>query len=302
MNGKKNVLITGGTGYIGFDLVHSLIQRQNCNIAVLVRDVDTVNEYLKERVICIDSNSKNLKSEILNFNPEVVIHLAAYSTSLDSIDEIHKLIESNITFTALLLNALEGSDLKLFVNTGSFSEYYYNNETISPTYFYSATKTSAKYIIEYFSKKNNFKMINAILYSVYGKKNKNKKVIDYAMASLDSNEQVKMSSGDQILDFIHIEDVISFYINLIDNYTNLNITKQDYFVGTGKGISIKDLVFLLEKEMNQKANISWGGNKSRKRDTIHASANIVKNLEDLLWSAKIDIRTGIKKYIDKEII
>jgi len=299
MNGKNKILITGGTGYIGSEIVQSLLINKDNNIAVVIRDINLTTNIFKEKITYIKSDDKSFKNNIIDFSPNIVVHLAAYSSSSDTVVEMKKLIESNIVFTSVLLDALSYCKLDLFINTGSFSEYYYNNSIISPTYFYSATKTSAKYIVEYFSKKNNFKYINVILYTVYGKKSNNKKIIDYVIDSLDSSIAIKMSDGRQILDFVHIDDVVNFYINLINNYKNLNITQKDYCVGTGRGTNIRELVQILENCTNKKANIHWGANKSRTIDTKQAIANTVKTTEDLIWSSNIDMYAGVKKYINK---
>lgn len=298
MSGKLNILITGSTGYIGSELVNVLLENTNNNIAVVVRDIKKAESLFEDKVTYITTDNETLKNNINKFSPDIVVHLASYSSSLDTLSDINKLIESNIVFTSVLLDALSDCNLKLFINTGSFSEYYYNNETTSPTYFYSATKTSASCIIEYFSKKNNFKTINAILYTVYGRKSSNKKIIDYAIDSLNSVDSINMSDGKQILDFIHIDDVLNFYTNLIYNFSELNIKEKNYFVGTGRGTSIRDVVQILEEKTGKKANVEWGANKSRHTDTKQAVSNIVKTSEDLVWSAKIDIYTGLKKYID----
>lgn len=299
MSGKNNILITGGTGYIGSEIANALVANKDNNIAIVTRDINVAKNLFKDKVTYIKSDDKSLKNGIIDFFPNIVIHLAAYSSSSDTVIEMKKLIESNIVFTSILLDALSYHKLDLFINTGSFSEYYYNNNIINPTYFYSVTKTSAKYIIEYFSKKNNFKYINAILYTVYGKKSNNKKIIDYAMDSLNSNIAIKMSEGRQVLDFIHIDDVVNFYINLINNYKNLYITQKDYCVGTGRGTNIRELVQILEDYTNKKANIQWGANKNRSIDTKQAIANTVKTKEDINWSANIDIHLGIQKYTNK---
>ena len=299
MNGKQNILITGATGYIGSHLVDNLLKNNLNNIAVVTRDVVEAKSVFQDNVIYISTDERTLKNAIYDFYPNIVIHLASYSTSSDSTSDIKKLIESNILFTSLLLDALSECKIELFINTGSFSEYYYNNEIVSPTYFYSATKTSASNIIDYYSKKNKFKLINAILYTVYGKKAKNKKIIDYAIESLNSTESVKMSDGKQVLDFIHLEDVVEFYTNIVYNFHTLNIRQKDYFVGTGRGTSIRELVEILEDKTDKKSNIIWGANKSRDIDTKQAIANTVKTSEDLMWSACTNINMGIDKYLDE---
>lgn len=297
MLGKK-ILVTGGTGYIGSDLVGKFIAQENLEIALVVRDVKNAKELFHDAVtyiVCDDLVEFTLDVE--DFLPDVVIHLAAYSTSSDEPTEVIKLIESNIIFTSNLLIALSNCPVKLFINTGSFSEYHYSNDEISPTYFYSATKTSARYMIEYYAKKNAFQFVNAVLFSVYGKKNNKKKVIDYAVDSLNSSIPINMSDGKQILDFIHIDDVVDFYYNLILNYENLKISKIDYDVGTGRCISIRELVESLEKITDKKANIMWGANKNRKVDTIRACADSFSAKEELNYVAKIWIEDGLLKYM-----
>ncbi len=300
MHGKR-VLITGGTGYIGSDLVRRLISDSDAEITLIVRDIKPAKDMFSDAVqYIVYDDLEKFRSDIEKFSPNIVVHLAAYSTSSDESKEVDNLIESNIIFTSKLLIALSHCKIELFINTGSFSEYYDNNSEISPTYFYSATKTSARYMVEYYAKKNAFKFINAILYTVYGKRNKNKKIIDYAIESLHSKKPVNMSDGKQILDFVHIDDVVSFYYNLICDSEDIKISRIDYDVGTGKCISIRDLVKKIESITGKKASIAWGVNKSRKRDTIKACADIEMTIKELNYSAKISLVDGLTHYIKRE--
>ena len=138
-----------------------------------------------------------------------------------------------------------------------------------------------------------------MLYTVYGKKNNNKKIIDYAMDSLNATVPINMSDGKQILDFIHIDDVVDFYYELIVNFENLKISRIDYDVGTGNCISIRELVLSLENITGNKANIAWGANKSRKVDTIKACADIFSAKEELGYVAKVSISDGLSRYINE---
>jgi len=300
MNGKKRVLITGGTGYIGSDLVQKILCYSDFDIALIVRDVHSAKKLFKNYVTYIEYSTLEIFTKSIEiFNPNIVVHLAAYSTSLDTPIEIKKLIESNIIFTSNLLIALDNIKIDLFINTGSFSEYHNSNSIISPTYFYSTTKTSARYMIEYFSKKNSFKFINAILFTVYGKKSKNKKIIDYIMESLDSIEAIAMSDGKQILDFIHINDIVNFYYTTIMHSENIQISQIDYFIGTGECYSIRELVKKIEDFTSKRANIAWGLNKSRKIDTVKACADIEMAKIELNYKVKFSLDKGLEKYIQQ---
>jgi len=296
MNGKK-VLVTGGTGFIGQRLVNELVAN-NYNVAVTVRDIKAAKQLFNSTVCYIDYKDSNLfKTNIEQFSPDIVIHLAAYSTSRDDLEAIEQLIESNIIFTSRLLDALRPCNIELFVNTGSFSEYSENNGKLSPAYFYSATKTSARYIIDYFSQVGGYKFVNCILYTVYGKTSKNKKVIDYIIDSLDIKSPVKMTAGEQNLDFIHVDDVINFYLLLISKYADIKPMQTEYLVGTGQGCSIKELSALIEKISGYNANINWGAIDYRSLDIMHSVANIQKTKAELNWQASISLEMGIKQYL-----
>ena len=114
-------------------------------------------------------------------------HLAGYLTSADDREAVKKLLEANIEFTTYFCSALEKTQAHLFINTGSFSEYYYGDGNLEPAYFYSATKTAARHLIEYFGKKNNYRVVHTIPYTIYGPGGKGKKVIDYLTSDGQSN-------------------------------------------------------------------------------------------------------------------
>lgn len=297
MSGER-ILVTGSTGFIGRFLIQELL-KQNFQVGIIVRDSEQSKMIFGDHLVHIKYDLNTLKYEVKQFSPTIVIHLASYSNSSDDLNSIFELIDSNITFVSTLLNALSDVNLKLFINTGSFSEYYENDGNLNPTYFYSATKTSAKFIIDYFSKVYGFSFINAILYTVYGEKSKNQKIIDYAIESITSDIPIKMSEGNQILDFVHVNDVVNFYVKMVKNFNSNTIKMQDYFVGTGEGTSIREMVKLLEDITGKRSNIIWGAYHNRKRDTISAVANNVKLFDDVGWETKITLKEGLKMYLKK---
>jgi CDP-paratose synthetase len=284
------VLVTGATGFVGSNLLPKLI---GYDIRIIVRNFTGIIS--KDKQIIINDDIDAFKNAVKTFNPEIVLHLATYSTSNDDIFSIKNIIGSNIFFTSILLESLKNINIKLFVNTGTFAEYYRNGEELNPAYYYAASKSAVRYIIKYFKNVSEFKTVNVIPYTVYGGQSKIKKVIDYIIDSLNSNTPVEMTAGGQVLDFIHVDDLSDFYRYCIENYERLS-DGTDYHIGTGKGTGIKELAALIEHISNKKANILWGAKQYRALDIMKAIAPI-ESISNLGWTPKINLEHGVKELL-----
>jgi CDP-paratose synthetase len=288
------VLVTGATGFVGTHLIPKL---DKFEYKIIVREL---SEYYQteEQIVYNKNNLSQFCLEIKEFNPDIAIHLASHLTSLDDLENIEKIIDSNILFLSVLLKALDSTSLKLFINTGTFAEFYFNNEIENPAYFYAASKTAIKPIIKYFQNLSKFKVFNIIPYTIYGGKSKSKKVIDYLLDSTKPDSLIDMTDGNQILDFIHIEDVVNFYLTCLNNHHLLK-DHENYYLGTGVGTSIKQLASLIEIETNLSTNINWGKREHRPLDIMKAVAPVSKNSKQLGWKPKVSIQQGLRTLLNK---
>lgn len=290
-----NLLLTGATGTLGQLLLESLSCVDDIKTFFTVRE-DGFE--VPKNCEVIDTRSEKWLDELSKINIQVVVHLASYLTSGDSINDIEKLIDSNLGFGSKILSGCDGIDY--FINTGSFSEYGMGGTNLCPNYYYSATKTAFRAILSYFARKNDFRVIHVIPYTIYGGKDKRKKIIDLLISSVNSEKKMDLSPGQQVLDFIHIEDVVEFYHALIVGLKEgvLLENNSEYHVGSGVGTSVKEVSRIIEDITNKPCNVNWGGVPYRKIDTFHSIAPIYKNIKDLGWKSKISIEQGLRKLIN----
>ena len=267
------ILITGSTGFFGKYLIPKLLVNGH-RVLEITRNIQKSKQLFGDKTekFVITDNQQDFCSEIDRFGPEIVVHLASYITSNDDFLTLHKLLDANIVFFARLLDALKNQPIKLFVNTGTFAEYSKNDGEFKPAYLYAATKTASRFFLNYYSETYQFKQTTVVPYTVYGGKDSQKKIIDLIIESLNSPTQLNLSPGEQVLDFVHIDDVTDFYIKLIDNYEKIP-DKSSYQIGTGKGHTLKQLALLIENMTNKKSNINWGGRSYRVNDVMYAVAN-----------------------------
>jgi nucleoside-diphosphate-sugar epimerase len=290
------ILITGSTGFVGKNLMQKLISEGH-EILELTRSIKKSKELFGNETTKLKITDTKFKKKIVAFMPQVVIHLASYLTSSDKLKDINKLIDANIYFLSKVLDAVSAVDLKLFINTGTFAEYFKGDDNLEPAYFYAATKTASRSFVDYYSTSYKFKQCTIVPFTIYCSNDSQKKIIDIIYDSTNNNVPLDLSPGEQVLDFIHIDDVTDFYMTVLGNLNKLS-RKSNFKLGTGIGHSLKELATKIEEVTQLKTNINWGGKQYRKSDVMHAVADIA-NLKKLFgWEPKISLEAGLLKVFE----
>lgn len=294
------ILVTGATGAVGHEVLPLLIADSNIDHILTLNIENDIAEkdfsHPKVTNILIDQKMNEI---VTKFNPDLVLHLAAYITSRNDSTSIEKLVNTNIYFGAQLLDSLKQTDIKYFINIGTFAEYRSGYDYVDNAYFYSATKTAFKSILDYYSNLIGFDYFHLIPFTIYGDDNRQKKVINYIIDSIDSKECIDMTSGEQILDFIHIKDVAGYIHNFITKIESLHSHhRENFYIGTGTGTSIRSLATLVEKIYHRPVKVNWGKLPYREKDVMYAVAPIQKNILLLDWKPTINLETGIRQYYE----
>lgn len=290
----SKVIVTGGTGYIGSKLVEKLIQKK-FDVAIIARNSSKFN-YLKSvegkysTYFCNDSID-NLEEIMKDYQPEIVFHLAGYVTNGNDDCEIENLIYSNIYFGAKLLQAMKNYEVNYFINTGTYWQNY-KNEDYNPVNLYAATKEAFDKIIKYYIETSNLKAITLKLFDVYGPNDKRRKLISSLNEYADSNRQLKLSKGEQLIDYIYIDDVIEAYLAAYEHMKKSIFKYEEYGVASGERHSLKDIIKLYENILDKKLNIEFGGKPYREREVM-MPWNKYKKLPN--WTSRTTLRQGLYK-------
>lgn len=302
MSTGKRILITGATGYIGQALVPALVERGH-TLALVVRNVAKAEALglsaLANAVFEIESENDKW-SDVAAWQPEVLIHLASTLTSGHTETDIANLTQANITFGAHMLAALKDAGLKLVINTGTFAEYFWGDGKLVPAYYYAATKTAFRSILQFFAGISHYNYVTVVPYTVYGGHQPQKKIIDLLLDSLVATEPIKLSPGEQMLDFVHLSDVVEFYCRLAEANAADVATTDTLYCGTGVGTSVRHLANIIEQVSGKKTNVAWGALPYRPLDTMHAVAPIAPALKLLDWRAQVSLAEGVSKRINNQ--
>lgn len=288
------ILITGATGYVGRNLMPEL-HNIAAELLVVSRDVATAQALFPYAKHSQAGDWDAVKA----FNPEIVLHLATLSTSSDADDIILPMIEANITFGVKLLSALKACDaMKLFVNVGSFAEYRLGVEKQKDAYLYTATKSAFRHFVDYYADLGNYRYLTLVLYTVYGGVDLRKKIIDYVFDALEANEPVKMTAGEQCLDFVHVSDVVAAMKQCVlqaDELSEQLPQGTEFHIGTGVGTTIRAMAEMVSEVTRKPLNVAWGALPYRPLDVMKAIAPVKQNNTLLQWKAKMSLVAGIQE-------
>lgn len=294
----KNVaLLTGGTGYLGRNLTRKLLDT-GWDVHLLVRDLTTVNKlsaYLAgSKAHVYDGDLNSLINIFESSRPKIVFHLAAKVVSDYSLEDVDDIYKSNILFGSQLLEAMLICNIKKFVNTGTFWQYYDSVE-YNPVSLYAASKEAFGAILKYYVNAENFEAITLTLFDNYGPYDTRPKLFSMLNKAALSNELVKMSFGDQYIDIVYIDDVVSAYITVgLILLSGTNLERQNYVVSSFKLIKLRSLVEIYLELAPVKPKILWGGRPYRNREVMHPLST---GTCPPGWSPKIGLREGIARIV-----
>lgn len=315
-----NIIISGGTGFIGTNLCLYLLKKNEVKNIVLIDNFKTSNKDNLKSIKKIDSKKivKFIKSSVSDPNLiiklikirrkfDIFFHLAAQSSGENSFYEPIYDIETNILGTDNTLNISKKLKIDHYIYSSTMSVYgeiklrssikeTYNS---SPKSIYGLTKLISEKNIDLFSKSNDLKYTIFRLFNVYGpyqdlKNLKQGMLSIYLSYLLNKKKLIIKGSLKRTRDFIYIDDLCeAFWL-----VTQKKPSNQIYNLGTSKSTSVKKLIDYMFSNLNlnqKKYKISYL--KSTPGDVSGFKANIEKLKKFINWHPKVDINEGLKKTI-----
>ena len=282
-----NVLITGGTGYLGSHIVRSLINPNNH--VVLIKRPHSNMDLLKDVIDDIDCYD-SLEEVFLNHRFDCVIHTATcYGVD---VSQVGTTIDTNICFSTTVLDYAFKSGVESFINIDTALNKYINA--------YALTKHQFKEWCKFYATNKKIKIINIPLQHFFGPYDTENKFVSFLINSCLNNKPViNLTNGEQIRDFIYIEDVISALMIILD------IDFKDYFneieIGSGIGISIKDFALTVKELTKSSSKLAFGALPYREHELMYSVANIDK-LKSLGFKPKYYVVSGINKILEKALV
>lgn len=288
-----NILITGATGFIGRHLVRFL--QNEHNVHILVRPGSDYSFLCINRIIAFENDIEGLVEYLQNEKIDGIIHLASLYIPEHKSNQIEDLILSNVYLGSALLEASVKAGVKWFLNTGTIWQNYGvppQSDEYCPVNLYAATKQAFMTIARYYTETSHIRFCTLKLCDTYGPDDTRKKLFSLFKRIAETGETLDMSPGEQKLDILYIDDVISGFSCLVNKLHDESAELlPEYVLSSGRQYTLKQLANIFQKTTQMKLNINWGMRTYRKREVmIPYKGNIIEN-----WSPLFNIEEGIGK-------
>ena len=313
----KTYLVTGGAGFIGSNLVDSLLEENN-NVVVIDNFCDFYNPKIKENNIKKALNNKNYKlyrgdirdrdlveKIFIENHIDIVVHLAAMAGVRPSIENPLLYQDVNSIGTQIILEIMKKYQVKKLVMASSSSVYGNNKEVpfredmivdfaISP---YAATKKANEVMTHVYHKLENFDVIMLRFFTVYGPRQRPDLAINkFTRLMLDDSEIPMFGNGDTSRDYTFIDDIIDG-IKRSCSYVVLNHNVYEIInLGNSTPVTLKEMINTIGDVLNIKPKIKKL--PMQKGDVDRTFADISKAKKILGYAPKTSFRDGISKFVD----
>jgi UDP-glucuronate 4-epimerase len=310
----KTILVTGGAGFIGSHLVDKLLAEDQWQVTVVDDFNDFYDPEIKRENIHAHLQNRNyrLVETDIRDRPSLervfgettfdcVVHLAARAGVRPSLSQPLLYAETNINGTMNLLELAREHGVSQFVFGSSSSVYGINakvpfseddpiRQPISP---YAATKASGELLAHTYAHLYGLRCVCLRFFTVYGARQRPDLAIHKFARLMNAGKAIPVfGNGSARRDYTFIDDIISGVRAAID-YDGSSY--EVFNLGESRTVELRELIALLEKELDIQASIDW--QPVQPGDVPQTYADISKARRLLNYDPQTPIEEGIRKFV-----
>ena len=292
---KKNILIIGGSGFIGYHLAKACL-KLSWNVSSISLHKPKKSRKLKGvNYLIIDISKKKALLKLNNYKFQYVVNLGGYVNHVNELEvkKYHFLAVKN------LYEYFKLKKIKKFIQVGSSAEYGKSKmpqkETFKcrPIGIYGKYKLKASNFLLQKRRNKIFPFTILRLYQVYGPNQDQKRFLPILIKACLNKNIFYASSGIQKRDFLYISDAVEAIIKTL---LSKKSDSQILNIGFGKSIQLKKIVYQVG-EITNFVKPSFGKIKLRKDEALDYYPEIKKARRIIKWKPKINWQEGILKTI-----
>ena len=297
----ERLLIIGGTGFIGSHLAKKAMELGFETIVLstkrpsIDREISGVT-YLEANIV----DPLQLEKKLTKYSFHYVVNLSGYIDHSSFLTGGSDVLEQHFFGLKNLLEVIDWSVLKRFVQIGSSDEYGNQpapqNEKMpaAPISSYSLGKSASTHLLQMLCQTEAFPATILRLFLVYGPGQGEKRFLPQVISGCLSDKDFPVSSGEQFRDFSYVEDVITAILLC---FTNDEVNGEIINIGSGVPVSIRDMVEYVRATIGM-GHPQFGAFPYRSKENMALYADTTKAKDLLGWVETVSFKDGMKATIE----
>ena len=294
----KKVLLTGAAGFVGRHTIPLMIES-----GYEVHAVDYIDQPPFKQEPCFFWHQCNLlntdqqKRLLAEVKPTHLLHFAWYTvpgkywTSLENLRWVQASLELAMNFID------EGG--KRAVLAGTCAEYDwsygYCSEDVTPTRpstLYGTCKHSLQEMLRYLSQQTGLSSAWGRIFFLYGPYEAKIRLVPSIITSLLQDRSVRCTHGNQIRDFLHVEDIASAFVSLLNSNVEGPIN-----IALGQPVALKTVIYTIADLLGKRHLVELGVLPAPEGEPPFVVADVRKLNQQVDWKPKITLEAGLKSDI-----
>ncbi len=295
---KRRVLVTGASGFIGRPLLRHLLER-GFEVHATALDALAGAEVVRD-VVWHPLNLLDIGSHATLFaaaQPTHLLHLAWNATP-----GVCWTTPGNLRWvqaSLALIEAFQACGGQRAVLAGSCAEYDWSHgfcsEQITPTRtktLYSICKNSLWRMSEGFAARTGLSVASGRVFFLYGPHEYPNRLVPHVVRSLLRGEPAACSHGEQIRDFLHVDDVASgFAVLLASDVTGV------VNIASGQPVRLREIIHALADQIGRRDLVRLGAVAVPPDEAPLVVADVRRLTQEVGWTPRYDLPTGLEQTI-----
>lgn len=292
----KNAIVTGANGFLGSRLCKRLLELGVKVTAVVHGDHDDqISEMHGIEIIKDDGDLSSVSESVKDRQIDCFFHFAWVGSAGDLRGD-HKVQLKNIENTCRAVEVCEEIGCRRFVYASSIMEYEIEKdmtaeEAIGINSIYSSAKNSADQMSRILADSKGISYIRGIISNIYGPGEISPRFVNTTIRKLLKKEHCSFSPGEQMYDFIYIDDAIEEFI-LIGEKGRRN---RAYYIGSQEPKPLKEFIRIIGRVVDEEAALGIGEIPFSGKGLDYGRFDIHAVERDTGYKQKISFEEGIRR-------
>jgi len=296
--------VTGASGFLGSWLVRRLLQEGHTVLAIVrpgrnhprLKAIAPQIEFAYADLATIS----NIIPNVEHFEPDVTFHLAWWGGNSSKLVDDPEQVYANVPGTLELVRLAHKTGCKGFFFFGTSVEYgtyqipVRETDAVLPRNLYGYSKHALMQLTQALSAQWGMRFCGIRPFWTYGPMDDDLRMIPYVTRQFLDGKRPKITAGEQLWDFLYVEDAVKALTGLAANNDAAGI----FNLGSGKVRPLKEIVTLIRDLIDPRLEIGFGEISYSRHQVMHLEADISKLRSATGWSPQISLEEGLRRTVE----